>query len=154
MNLTLVPVTEQNRAQAEKLSVCPGQEHFIETVAECLSEADTLSEWEPVCIQDGEKMVGFAMYGLIHEPKYTRVWFDRFLIDGSCQHHGYGRQAVRTILHQLRKEFPGENIYLSAYEDNQVAISLYASFGFRFNGELDINGEKVMVLPAAEVPAE
>ena len=38
------------------------------------------------------------------------------------------------------------DIYLSVYEENHVAISLYQSYGFKFNGELDTKGEKIMVL--------
>ena len=146
MELSLIPVQPDNRRTAEALSVGPGQEHFIETVSECLSEADHLSDWEPVMILRGKTPVGFAMYGYIHCDHPPRVWFDRFLIDRHYQHQGLGREAAQVILSQLHREFPGQDIYLSAYEDNPIAIRLYQSFGFQFNGELDLHGEKVMVL--------
>ena len=145
MELSIQPVTQALRARAEQLQVGPGQEHFIETVCECMEEADRISDWEPVVIFDGEDMIGFAMYGFMRCENRARVWFDRFLIDRHYQHRGYGRAAVRAMLDRIRAEFPGRDIYLSAYDDNQVAIALYKSFGFRFNGEKDINGEDVMV---------
>lgn len=43
-------------------------------------------------------------------------------------------------------EYPNTDIYLSVYEENKTAVSLYKLFGFEFNGELDTKGEKVMVL--------
>lgn len=146
MNLNIVPVTEKNRKEAEKLTVKKNQIHFIESVKECLQEADENKNWEPVCIYDDEKMIGFSMYGFMKNEKNPRVWFDRLLIDHHFQKMGYGRKAVEILLHRIQKEFPNQNIYISAYEDNRVAFHLYESFGFRTNGELDINGEKIMVL--------
>lgn len=81
MELFIVPVTDKNRDTAENLRVYPEQSGYIETVSECMQEADELKDWKPVCVCDGDKTVGFAMYGLISEDKYTRLWFDRFLID-------------------------------------------------------------------------
>ena len=148
MKLKLVPVNDDNRPQALSLSVGIGQEHFIETVEECLKEAGRNFEWEPVCICDKDTMIGFAMYGNITLDIGNQVWFDRFLIDHRYQHMGYGRKSVEIIIDQLHKEFPNMAIRLSVYEDNKVAISLYESFGFKFNGERDINGEAVMILEA------
>ena len=146
--MTLCPVTEENRAAAERLAVAPGQEDFIESVPECLREADALSDWRPMLICADGAPVGFTMYGDIRCETPARLWFDRLLIDGHCQHRGLGRRAVETILRRLRQDYPGKDIYLSAYEDNERAIALYRSFGFAFNGELDTKGEKIMVLRA------
>ena len=44
----------------------------------------------------------------------------------------------------LIKIYNCNEIYLSLYGDNKWALHLYQKFGFQFNGELDINGEKVM----------
>lgn len=148
MNLKLIPVTNENRAAALSLSVGHGQEHFIETVQECLEEADRNSDWEPMCICDGDTIVGFAMFGYIRIPGVNQVWFDRFLIDQRHQHMGYGRKSVELVIDHLHSEFPGMDIRLSVYEDNTVAINLYESFGFKVNGEYDINGETVMILEA------
>ena len=148
MDLKLIPVTKENRSTALSLTVGIGQEHYIETVEECLEEADRNFEWEPVCICDNDTMIGFAMYGNITLDEGNQVWFDRFLIDHRYQHKGYGKNSVELIIDQLHKEFPGMDIRLSVYEDNEVAISLYESFGFKFNGERDINGEAVMILEA------
>ena len=152
MELRIVPVTEELRAEAEALTVALGQEHFIETVAECMHEADEISDWEPVCIYDGETLVGFSMYGYMRCEQRSRVWFDRLLIDARFQRRGYGRESVRVLLDRIRQEFPSQDIYISAYEDNPVAIALYRSFGFCINGERDINGEQIMVLRAEDAP--
>ena len=146
MNLKIIPVTNKTRSEAERLTVENNQIHFIETVEECMKEADENPNWQPVCIFDDEKMVGFSMYGFMKNEKTPRVWFDRLLIDRKYQKQGYGRESVSILLQKIQKEFPNQDIYISAYEKNQVAISLYQSFGFHLNGELDINGEKIMLL--------
>lgn len=146
MELSITPVTSKNRAAAENLRVAPNQTTFIETVAECMQEADQLSGWHPMCILADGQIVGFTMYGYFVENGRGRLWFDRLLIDQKYQGRGYGKHAIRVILGQMRQEFPGMDIFLSVYDDNPHAIALYEYFGFAFNGELDTKGEKIMIL--------
>ena len=148
MAVTIIPVDSSNRAEAEQLQVHESQIHFIESVKECMEEADQLDLWHPVAIYDGDTMVGFSMYGFyVEEDGSGRLWFDRLLIDKRFQGHGYGRQAISVCLHRMRREYPLQDIYLSVYDPNKNAIALYESCGFHFNGELDTNGERIMVLP-------
>ena len=95
---------------------------------------------------DGDILIGFAMYGEIAEPKGTRVWLDRFLIDKNHQGKGYAKPVFELILNKIKSLYTNKDIYLSVYEDNEHAIKLYKSLGFVFTGELDINGEKIMLL--------
>lgn len=145
MNLYLVPVTQGNREQVEQLQVYPEQVDNIESVSECLMEADELEVWKTVGIYDGDILVGFAMYGLFQDVPGGQVWLDRFLIDRNFQGRGYGKATIHLLLSKLLLEFGKNRIYLSVYADNQKAIRLYESIGFYFNGEYDTNGEKVMV---------
>lgn len=146
MELDIIPVTKENRSMVEALEVFPNQKNFIESVKECLEEADLLKEWNPVCISDRGILVGFAMYGDLCEEEYSGVWFDRLLIDQKYQGQGYGKRALEIILKEMRKQYPNKDIYLSVYEENQIAISLYKSHGFRFSGKTDTKGEKIMIL--------
>lgn len=145
MELRIVPVTAENRISAENLQVYPNQVGYIEPVVDCLKEADNLSDWRPMCIYDDELLVGFTMYGRIKEKKYTRLWFDRLLIDKRYQGRGYAKSAIRLILRRIIKEYPDESIYLSVYEENINEISLYKYYGFEFTGEIDKKGEKIML---------
>lgn len=146
------PVNSQNREQLLRLRVAPGQEGFIETVAECLEEAAQEPCWRPVAIYDADALIGFAMYCRWQERRegveYDRVWLDRLLVDASCQGKGYGKTCVPLLLDRLKEEYGPREVYLSVYPENQVAARLYEEFGFRFNGERDLHGEQVMVRPA------
>ena len=68
MQMVLKPITKQNRAEALALHVAKGQEGFVESVAQCLKEADEYDVWRPVALYAEGKMVGFAMYGFF--PMY------------------------------------------------------------------------------------
>lgn len=147
MNLTIKSINESNYKEILKLKVSKNQVGFIESIEESLNEAKKDSKWKPVGIYNGEKAVGFAMYALFKdEGENGRVWLDRFLISHENQGMGYGKAGVKILLKKMYEEYGYNNIYLSVYENNKGAISLYSKIGFRFNGEVDVNGEKVMVI--------
>lgn len=146
MQLHFEPVCIKNRKEIEELQVFPEQSGFIESVVECLAEADELEQWKPVGIYDQNVPVGFAMYGYFRNPLPDgRLWLDRLLIDRKYQHKGYGKAAILALLEKLRGEYNTGKVYLSVYDTNPVAIELYRQIGFCFNGEYDTKGEKVMV---------
>ena len=146
MILHFKPVCPENRKKMEALQLYPEQSGFIESVAECLAEADEFSQWRPVGIYHDDILVGFSMYGYFSSPSPEgRLWLDRLLIDKHFQGMGYGKAAVLALLEKLRKEYDAKKVYLSVYENNKAAISLYAQAGFHFTGEYDTKGEKIMV---------
>ena len=147
MKIRLEPVTVASRAAVERLETAPGQEGFVESVAECLAEADRRRCWRPVGVYDGGALIGFAMYGFFWEYlPFGRLWLDRLLIDRRFQGRGYGRAALAALLERLEREYHKKRIYLSVVEANRPAAALYESFGFRFTGERDTHGERVMCL--------
>lgn len=147
MKLHLEPVNARNRAALLALAPHPDQEGFIESVAQCLKEAQAYHRWRPVAIYDGPTIVGFAMYGFFWQYlPFGRLWLDRLLIDAAYQGQGYGKAALAALLKRLENEYPRRRrIYLSVIKTNVPAICLYQKFGFHFTGELDTHGEKVMV---------
>lgn len=147
MDLNLRKVCDENYSSIIDLHVKEGQEGFIETTKECLQEAEELALWRPVGIYDGDKLVGFAMYGCFeYEGKKGRVWLDRLMIGDGHQGKGYGKASLNLLIQTLYEEYNCDEIFLSIYEDNVNAIRLYENVGFRFNGEIDTKGEKVMVM--------
>lgn len=140
-------VGEENREACLRLRTAPGQEGFVESVADCLREAEGYAGWRPVAIERGEEVVGFAMYGFF--PQYRpagRVWLDRLLIGAPYQGKGYGRAALRLLLQRLQEEYGDRDVYLSVVDGNAAAARLYVSQGFERTEEKDIGGEAVYVL--------
>lgn len=146
MNITFKPVTQENRAEVLKLKVGEGQAHFIESVQQCLDEADRRKSWRPVGIYHEKELVGFAMYGFFWEYfPAGRVWLDRLLIDERYQGRGYGKAALQMLLERLTGEYRRKKIYLSVIEGNDVAVGIYQKAGFQFTGRRDLHGERIMV---------
>ena len=147
MEIIFESINGINQDEAKSLRVAQGQEGFIETVGSCLAEADLNLLWQPVLVRIDTHAVAFAMYGLWKdEGSSGRVWLDRFLIDHKFQGKGYSSPILRALFLRIQHEFGYPDIFLSVYDTNTVAVSLYKKMGFDFTGELDINGEKVMVL--------
>ena len=145
MNLKFQKITDASRKDAEALTLFPDQKGFIESVAECLQEADEEERWQPYGIYDDKTLIGFTMYGCLSEASWgTRVWMDRLLIDRRFQGKGYGKAAVDALKERLFHEYDTDKIYLSVYDYNPHAVSLYKKAGFEYTGELDTKGEKVM----------
>lgn len=146
MNLHFESVDSGNQREIIELKILKEQEGMVETVEECLDEARERPEWNPVGVYDDEILVGFAMYGLFIESKiHEELWLDRFLIDRKYQARGYGRAVISKLIRDLYKKYRSEKLYLSVYDGNDIAIDLYKKLAFKFNGRLDINGEKIMV---------
>jgi len=148
MQISINIVSAENLQAVLDLRVAPDQISYIESTAQCLQEAEECSCYIPVALHADDELVGFAMYGFFpDEYESGRVWLDRFLIDAQYQGRGLGRIMLSALLDRLTEQFGPSDIYLSLYDDNQGALRLYEKFGFRFNGESDLNGEKVMVRP-------
>lgn len=147
MDIKFIPVDESNYHEVKQLHISDKQKGSVESVEECFKEAEQFSLWRPTAIADGDQLIGFAMYGLwINEGEQGRVWLDRFFIDEHFQGKGYAKPVLKHLIQRIFDEYGYDKLYLSVYETNEVAIKIYESLGFKFNGELDINNELVMVL--------
>jgi diamine N-acetyltransferase len=138
-NICFRDIDNTNESIVRKIKLKPGQEGFIETVDECLKEANTCNEWKPVAIYHYEEIVGFAMYGSFGPDKDT--WIDRIMIDEKYQGKGFGRVAMINLLDIVSKKYDVNTIYLSIIEENTLAYKLYENIGFEYMNEKDVNGE-------------
>ena len=77
-------VNKENRKEIEALTVFSEQASFIESVKDCLQEADELELWRPVGIYDGNTLVGFSMYGYFPEPAPGQLWRDEDTESRQC----------------------------------------------------------------------
>lgn len=141
-----------------RLTVRQDQQDFVAPNDYSLAEAyAVLAEGryvQPFGIYAGDTPVGFAMIGHnsftnADQPAAYRdsyyLW--RFMIDARYQGRGYGEAGVKLVLDFIRTFPDGEAARCAvSYEpENAAAKNLYASFGFRPNGEMD-DDEEVAVL--------
>ncbi len=151
MKLNFKEVNECNYNEVSSLSVACHQIEFIESNSLSLEESRTWEQFNPVALYDDETLIGFSMYGLFIKDETcsppittTRVWFDRLMIDEKFQNQGYGRSFAFLLLDHIFKIYTYDEIYLSVFEDNEVAIKMYQKLGFNFINEKDYGGEEIM----------
>ncbi|WP_238188547.1 GNAT family N-acetyltransferase [Paenibacillus sp. L3-i20] len=150
MSLQLRAITADNWRAVAALQVAEKQDHFIESnsfsMAESLFEGKGIS----VGLYDGEVLVGYAMYGWYLASEGS-IWLDRFMIDQGYQGRGYAKRFIRELLDHMQAEYVVQKINLSLHPDNERAMKLYESFGFRLTGAIDDNGPVVGVVMECKV---
>lgn len=140
-NLSFKKIDETNKHLVQKVTLKPSQVDFIETVEECLKEAEEFEEWRPIAIYFDETVVGFAMYGSFGPNRHT--WIDRIIIDENYQGLGLGKQAMKGLIQKVSAEYEVDVLYLSIVPENKVAYALYTQLGFEYMNEKDPNGELI-----------
>ncbi len=81
---------------------------------------------------DGERigMIGYDNLSL--ERRSCRVYIG--IGEKQYWNHGYGTDAMRTLLHYQFSELGLERVYLSVYDYNERAIASYRKCGYRVDG--------------------
>lgn len=134
-------IADSNKKEVLTLKIAEQQQGFIESVSQCLADAEKDARYIPLALYENGEIIGFSMYGKFD----GQIWLDRYLIDKRFQGKGLGSRFFRMLVDYLLERYPEQPIYLSVFEQNKVAIQLYQKFGFSFTEELDENGEKIMV---------
>ena len=155
--ITFTDINKSNWEECIALSVLPEQKSFVASNVLSLAQSKIFPGMIPLGFCVDGKQIGFAMYsneipGSV-EPKSAEPgskapavsWIIRFMIDSKHQKMGYGREALAKLIELLRGKYPQSVIILSVEPDNEVAIKLYKSFGFRPTGEVE-EGELVFEL--------
>jgi diamine N-acetyltransferase len=101
-------------------------------------------------------MVGFVMYtyadkpgGTIDPPCILPSYFIlRILIDKNHQRKGYGKQAIKKIIDEIKTRPHGKAdcIYTSWAPQNIGSKMLFASLGFVETGEIDLDEDDYEVI--------
>ncbi|WP_277587048.1 GNAT family N-acetyltransferase [Psychrobacillus antarcticus] len=118
-------------------------EKFVASNALSIVQSIYETGWTVRGVEVDDKIIGFTMYGLDEDTK--NYWICRLMIDYTCQGKGYGKEVVQLILDELKQLDDCETIYLSTEPDNEVAIKLYESVGFRKTGNIN-EGEEEFIL--------
>ena len=149
--MTLHELTDANRDEVLALCVAPAQEHFVDSVAESLEDADAYPEANPWyrAVYAGDEPVGFVMLSwdcVPRPPEIIGPWcLWKLLIDHRHQHRGYGRDVVGIVADLVRSA--GANELLTSYVPGEGGPGpFYEQLGFVPTGELDPDGEIILSL--------
>jgi len=134
MTITLREITNDNFRECIHLKVADDQKGFVASNMFSLAEAKADGVSNPYAIYADEQMVGFIMYDF--DPKESRGYITRLMIDEKFQSNGYGRQAMTQVIDRLQAIDDCNEIQTSYAPANVAAATLYASLGFAQTGEV------------------
>lgn len=140
-------ITPENLDEVLRLGVAEGQRGFVSSPAESLAQAWTYRDTAfPFAVCDGERTVGFIMFGYYEKKAYYTLW--KLLIDERYQNRGCGRAAIDLGIAWLRARFGAVEVYTGVVPENTVARRLYRAAGFVETGVF-ADGMIEMRLPCA-----
>lgn len=142
MKLIFKEVDSENWEDCVDLKVSKEQEKYVAPNWYSILQAKFEEELYPICIYDGEEMVGFLMYDL--DPDTKRMEMCRLMIDKKFQGKGYGKETILKLFDLIREEYGKIKFYTSIEPENIGAQKLYESLGFEKTGEI-MWDEEVMV---------
>lgn len=136
--IRLVPVTEDNWMDIASLTVKEHQREYVAPALGILARGYVYRDCNA-------KIYGFEKDGVIVGTALVREFTDeplgydlqQFMIDEQYQRKGYGSQALRLILDELRKEGHYDHVELCVKKADTEAIRLYGKYGFVDSGYVD-----------------
>ncbi|WP_066363777.1 GNAT family N-acetyltransferase [Herbidospora mongoliensis] len=152
-DVTLRPVTDDNRAEVTALRVTSVQEEYVASVADSFADAERYPEAMPRywAIYADEAPVGFLMISDNVPPGDPEIlgpyFLWRLLIDAGHQGRGYGRAALAALGDYLSTR-PGAIELLTSVHPGEIGspMGFYLRLGFQDTG-VDHDGERVLRLP-------
>jgi diamine N-acetyltransferase len=141
--VSLRELDKTNYRDILKLSVNANQKGFVATNAISIAQAYFHKKAWFRGVYAGEEAVGFAMLEIdTKKPEYY-LW--RFMIDERFQNKGYGYQAMKLLIEQV-KNLPQANEFLLSYVPGEGnPKEFYEKLGFEETGEIE-DGELIMSL--------
>jgi diamine N-acetyltransferase len=141
--LHLQAITKENWTKAISLRVREDQVNFIASNAVSLAQLNFLENFHAKGIFNDEEMVGFTLFGIDEDDH--EYWIYRMMIDQKHQGKGYGKQAVKLVIDDIRlmKDERHHTITLSYEPANEHAKRIYEKMGFQEVEGLIIDGEQV-----------
>ena len=138
--LKLISVTEENWTEIASLSVKDCQKGFVAPAIGILARGYVYRDCRArIWAFDADGViVGMA---LVREFTDDPPGYDlqQFMVGRQYQNRGYGTEALRLILEELRKEGRWGQVELCVKKADTEAIRLYEKLGFTDSGYVDEN---------------
>lgn len=136
--IQLLDVNDQNWLEVAALRVSENQQNFLDRTIGIIARgyAYRSCNTRVIGIADDEQIVGVALVkDLNEEPACYDL--QQFMIDQRFQNNGYGTEALRLILSQLRKEGRYTSVEVCVNQKDTAALKMYRKLGFLDTGYID-----------------
>ena len=134
MDVSIREITADNWVEAVKLKVKKAQENFVASNAVSLAQSKFHTFLECHGFFLDKDMIGFSATG--KNPEDGKIWIARFMIGEQFQGNGYGKKCSTEIVEFLKEKHSCEEIFLDVSPENEVAIKMYQSVGFKDTGKI------------------
>ncbi|QVK17558.1 GNAT family N-acetyltransferase [Mycoplasmatota bacterium] len=143
MSICLKEINKENWIECIFLTTNKEDKHFVceEFVASnalSIAQSKIQKGWIAKAIYNDNVMIGFTMYGYCYENNFYEIC--RIMIDHKYQGKGYGKEALREVIKEMKDIKDCNEIYLSFDSENKIAKRLYENFDFKDTGKI-IDGE-------------
>lgn len=127
--IRLAEINDENWREGP-LQVKPEQERYVANSTTILARAYAYRHHHSraVMIYDDATPVGMGLYH--DDPQMEAYIFSELLIDARYQGKGFGREATRLMLEEMRSAGRYNKVVLCYIEGNELAKRLYEKFGF------------------------
>ncbi len=136
--IRLTEITEDNWLEAAGLAVGDEQKNFVAPAVGIIARGYVYRDCNAkvFVIEDDDTAVGLA---LVREFTDEPLGYDlqQFMIDENFQGRGFGDDALRLILDELKKEAHYDHVEVCVKKEDTVAIHLYEKHGFTDSGYID-----------------
>lgn len=134
--IRLGKITKDNYRECLRLKVADYQIKFVAPNASSLAKAYVYyNDARTFAVYNDERMVGFIL--LRYYDEENTYYIDQFMIDEHYQGVGYGKEALKLLMEEIKKERKYSKITLCYVEGDEIAKKLYISSGFYHTGEAD-----------------
>jgi diamine N-acetyltransferase len=149
--IRLIDISEENWLEVIFLSTMKGTpticEEFVASNALSLVQAQFEKTWTTKAIENDGEIIGFTMYGFAKKLGYHELC--RIMIDYKYQGNGYGTEAMKLVISEMKKIENCKKIYLSTDPENIIGKHLYEKLGFVNTGDF-VDEEELYVLSINE----
>ena len=136
--IRLTDITEENWLDAASLSVKETQKKYLAPAIGILARGYVYRDCNARVrvIMNDDVIVGLA---LVREFTDEPLGYElqQFMIDAKYQGRGYGTEALRLILDELREEGHYDHVEVCVKKDDAEAIRIYEKSGFVDSGYID-----------------
>lgn len=103
-------------------------EEYVASNALSIVQAQLEKGWIIKAIEHKGQIIRFTMYGYCYEHKYYELC--RIMIDKKHQGHGFGSQAIKLVLEEMKAIEECKEILLSTDPNNLIGKHIYEKAGF------------------------
>ena len=104
-------------------------EEFVASNALSIVQSVYEDGWTIKAIEHDGELIGFTMYGWNEAEAFYELC--RIMINRAYQNKGYGTQAIRMVLDEMKTRFGCKEVYLSTDPENVRGKHVYEKVGFR-----------------------